>query len=155
MIPQGNGPSGAPIPGGKRGRDGIPKETAASRKSAAAAAAAGAFCDTVICHLRRLFVMLYSREYCYHDWLYYHHFCQYLSLTNHCCRFYHNTSYLYYLYCIVLLSYRRRSMERWGCYRSSSTIFRYVRLIITIKSKMFVVDQICRFVCNLIDHSIT
>ena len=41
MVPQGNGPSGAPIPGGKRGRDGIPKETAASRKSAAAAAAAG------------------------------------------------------------------------------------------------------------------
>ena len=44
MIPQGNGPSGVPIPGGKRGRDGVPKETAASRKSAAAAAAAGCVC---------------------------------------------------------------------------------------------------------------
>ena len=41
MIPQGSGPTGAPVPGGKRGRDGVPKETAASRKSAAAAAAAG------------------------------------------------------------------------------------------------------------------
>ena len=52
MIPQGNGPSGAPIPGGKRGRDGVPKETAASRKSAAAAAAAGVYvcvCIEIVC----------------------------------------------------------------------------------------------------------